>query len=267
MNRLLSMDRLAIRPDGPTLSLALGPGESLAIVGPGGSGKTRLLRTLAGFEKPQQGTLEIKGDVFLPLPLPRRTRLQSFAQQFPELGDLFATTSLWEARQTPTNELTPSLAAAAEIMPALVRTQGIVFLDGHLDRLDPWMLEAYKARLRKQAANGLSLVATTNRPDLLEGFSHLIVMRRHEARFSGTCEDLLRYGVRHELQVETQRQPGVRALVEPFEATVEETNYGLRIWAKEGQELAARLMLEGYGDVRLVVHRAPSIVEALQAIP
>ena len=38
------------------LSLALGPGESLAVVGPNGSGKTSMLRLLATLVKPSSGT-------------------------------------------------------------------------------------------------------------------------------------------------------------------------------------------------------------------
>jgi ATPase subunit of ABC transporter with duplicated ATPase domains len=41
------------------ISLTLGPGERLGVVGPNGIGKTTLLRTLAGLEPPDYGTVEV----------------------------------------------------------------------------------------------------------------------------------------------------------------------------------------------------------------
>ena len=43
------------------VSLALEPGETLAVVGPSGSGKTTLLRMVAGFEAPNRGEIALDG--------------------------------------------------------------------------------------------------------------------------------------------------------------------------------------------------------------
>ncbi len=43
------------------VSLALEPGETLAVVGPSGSGKTTLLRMVAGFEAPNRGEITLDG--------------------------------------------------------------------------------------------------------------------------------------------------------------------------------------------------------------
>ncbi len=43
------------------VTLAVAPGEGLAIVGPSGSGKTTLLNILSGLDKPSSGTVDLNG--------------------------------------------------------------------------------------------------------------------------------------------------------------------------------------------------------------
>ena len=45
------------------VSLALGTGEVLSILGPSGAGKTTLMRLIAGFERPDEGEISIQGRV------------------------------------------------------------------------------------------------------------------------------------------------------------------------------------------------------------
>lgn len=47
------------------VELRCAPGRVLAIVGPSGAGKTRLLRCLAGLEKPDQGETHVDGECWL----------------------------------------------------------------------------------------------------------------------------------------------------------------------------------------------------------
>jgi polar amino acid transport system ATP-binding protein len=50
------------------VSLAVEPGEVVAIIGRSGSGKSTLLRCINGLERPDSGTIEFDGRVFEPTP-------------------------------------------------------------------------------------------------------------------------------------------------------------------------------------------------------
>ena len=54
------------------VSLDIEPGEFLTLLGPSGSGKTTLLNVLAGFVRPDSGSITIDGTEFLTLPPHRR---------------------------------------------------------------------------------------------------------------------------------------------------------------------------------------------------
>ena len=61
-------------------------------------------------------------------------------------------------------------------------------------------------------------------------------------------------------------QPAVKAIVQPFSVSMREEGEDLVIEAQEGQELAANLLLQGYGNVRCAVHRPPTMEEALMTL-
>ena len=73
------------RPDTPALrdfSLRLEPGETVALVGPSGAGKTTVLQLLLRFHDPQQGRVSIDGvDIRTVDPLALRARLGLVAQE------------------------------------------------------------------------------------------------------------------------------------------------------------------------------------------
>jgi spermidine/putrescine transport system ATP-binding protein len=64
------------------VSLDIAPGEFFTLLGPSGCGKTTLLRMIAGFERPDSGSISLNGEVLDGLPPHRRpvnTVFQSYA--------------------------------------------------------------------------------------------------------------------------------------------------------------------------------------------
>ncbi|HEX7976763.1 MAG TPA: ABC transporter ATP-binding protein [Anaerolineales bacterium] len=72
------------------LSLGLDEGEFVSLLGPSGCGKTTTLRLIAGFERPESGTIELDGEVLNDIPAHRRNMgmvFQSYAL-FPHMSVL-----------------------------------------------------------------------------------------------------------------------------------------------------------------------------------
>ena len=266
---LLNLDGLALKPDGPTLTLSVRAGETVAIMGPTGAGKMALLRACAGRDRPARGRATAIGEfAILGEGLGRRGKVAAVAKgtAHPKANDLLAALGLAEVRSQPLTDLAPGHRAAIELLPLLLSGAPLLVLGGALDRLDPWAFAAAWEALRAARERGAAALLTTDRAEIAAQCDTVVVLRDRTVRFAGRVEALRRLGPPHELTVTTERRMGVRALVSPFEVRIEETPEGLRMAAKDGQELAARLLTEGYGDVRYVVSRGPTVEEGLQGL-
>lgn len=267
------LDGFGLLPQGPTLSYALAPGQSLCLVGPGGSGKSRFIRTLQGRERCGQGRvdlldrwIEANKDGFSRRATPTTVSRKFSGQKAGDASHAISALGLWEERATQIDDLSPTQQTACEMLGLLAGTDPIVFIDGHLEQLDPWARDSALAALREKLHRGGAAVVATNRLELCSEFDVVVVMKESRVAFAGTTEELLREGEETELVVESRSQPGVRALVEPFSISVRQTPEGLVMRAREGQAIAAKLLVEGYGDVKTVVTRPPTIVDAVTKI-
>lgn len=245
----------------------------MGVVSPAGQGASELVRAIAGLERLKTGGVHMEAEKLLPPGgFGRRANLNSLLARKDNLEDQERTTQtvmdlgLWEHRATSISDLPEALHQACRLVPALSAATGILILDGDLDLLDLWLLEGVRIALARLLARGGACVLATNRPDLLTDADILVVLKDSVPVFAGPLEDLWRRAGKNTLEVATRNQPGARALVEPFSVRVTETPDGLKLEAEEGQEIAARLLRDGYGDVRYVITRRPSLAEAIRSL-
>lgn len=273
MTELVTLDGFSLKPQGKTLSLGIPAGRFITVFGPSRSGKSRFLRALLGSEKPAQGRVSVgcstsvsSGESFS-----RRSTPESIARSFSGRKTDVAAAALhaarvWDVKDEPLSSLPPGSRAACELLPCLCSEAPLALIDGQMERLDPWTRASVLIALRKRVARGSSAIVATNLPELAHLADLVLIFRSGVATFAGSTDELLRSQLAAGLHVVSKNQPGVRALIEPFKISVSQSPEGLTLKAQEGQQIAAKLLLEGYGDVEYVVLKEPTVEEALLAL-
>lgn len=100
------------------VSLDIKPGEFVTLLGPSGSGKTTLLNVLAGFIRPDSGSIELDGVEFLTLPPHKRNLgmvFQSYAL-FPHMSVLQNVGYPLKLRKIDKEEIDKRARAALEVV-------------------------------------------------------------------------------------------------------------------------------------------------------
>ncbi len=272
MPEVFSLDHVGLNNKGATISLSVRGGQSLCVVGPAASGKSRLLAIVGKLEKPVRGVVNVPTRIAIagrqdlsrrnkPLVVARRSTVS-----VDEATRVLTALRLWDVRNKPISHLSETQVAACELIEPLSGDASLIILDSSLDGLDPWTVDGAFDLLRARLAQGAALVVATNRPDLISRFDAVVVLRDQVAVFAGSPADLLRSGPEQEVDVSTSDVSGARALAEPFVVTIREKEGGVLLQAQEGQSLAARLLLEGYGSVRFVYLRRQRMEDALREL-
>ena len=198
------------------ISLALSPGQTLAMLGPNGVGKTTLLATIMGHTRLHAGSIRFAGEEIAELPPYRRARLGiGFVPQereiFPSLTveenltvaerpgqwtlsrvyDFFP--SLAERRRNHGNQLSGGEQQMLAIGRALMGNPTLLLLDEPLEGLAPVIVDTLLAGLdRLKREDRLALLLVEQHAHLaLELAQIVIILDRGAIVFAGTSQELL----------------------------------------------------------------------------
>jgi branched-chain amino acid transport system ATP-binding protein len=198
------------------VSLALSPGQTLAVLGRNGVGKTTLLATIMGHTRLHGGTIRFAGEEIAALGPYRRARLGiGFVPQerevFPSLTveenlivagrpgewtlarvyDFFP--SLAERRRHHGNQLSGGEQQMLAIGRALMGNPTLLLLDEPLEGLAPVIVDTLLARLdRLKREDGLAFLLVEQHAQLaLELAQIAIILDRGAIVFAGTSRELL----------------------------------------------------------------------------
>jgi putative spermidine/putrescine transport system ATP-binding protein len=171
------------------ISLAVEKGEILALLGSSGSGKTTVLRTLAGFETPDAGAIRVEGKDVARLPPERRNFGMVFQHYalFPHLTVGQNVAFGLEGRDLPRREVEPRVAEALALVDlpdfqdrrvgeisggqqqrvalarALAPEPRVLLLDEPLSNLDPALRERTRRELKRAIRRvGITTVLVTH---------------------------------------------------------------------------------------------------------
>ncbi len=196
--------------------LAVDRGEVLAVVGPSGCGKTTLLRLVAGFEKPDSGTIELEGravagSVWIPPErrrvgmvfqdyalFPHLTAAENVAFGLPRRGrsgrlrEVLALVGLEAESERYPHELSGGQQQRVALARALAPQPSVLLLDEPWSNIDPLLRASMREELAEiLRASGASVVLVTH--DREEAFSlsdRIAVMREGRIAQVGTGESL-----------------------------------------------------------------------------
>ena len=199
-----------------SIDLTLPQGESVALLGPNGGGKTTLLRLCSGLLGPSEGEILFKG---VPLKKSRKTLIRETGY-FPEFPSLYDQLTVWEnllffgrlkglsaARIRETCELylvrlnlmdclkqkTFSLSKGTKYKISLCRAfmgdPRILFMDEPATGLAPEVVEFFTEILKERKKKGLTLIYTSHNMDMTTEISDRIVLINRTVAAMGTIAE------------------------------------------------------------------------------
>jgi iron complex transport system ATP-binding protein len=195
---------------GRDVTLAIGSGEVLALLGPNGGGKTTLLKTMLGLIPPQGGAVTLDSRPLASLSIPERARLIGYVPQahggtfaftaFEVVlmgrtahGGLFARPTARDREialamldrlgiahlaERPTTMISGGERQLVLIARALAQEPRFVVLDEPTASLDFGNQGKVMAQVRRLAADGLGVLFTTHDPNQALGHADRVALLR-----------------------------------------------------------------------------------------
>ncbi|MEU6128918.1 ATP-binding cassette domain-containing protein [Saccharopolyspora sp. NPDC047091] len=174
----------ARRPVLHDVTLRVTPGRCTAVVGPTGSGKSVLLRCLAGLERPTRGSVRIAGTELTALDEGARTEFRRT-----RIGVVYPQANLLPQLDVADNLLLPLDTAGRRADPELLqRALDVLDVRALLERATPSLTRAEElrvalARTVLQQADLLLVDEPTAALDAITGRHHLRLLRQCSAEF------------------------------------------------------------------------------------
>jgi ABC-2 type transport system ATP-binding protein len=277
-------NRLAL--DGVSLSIA--PGETFALLGPNGGGKTTLFRIVATLLRPQSGRVAVFGaDVGIEAAAVRRTLGVVF--QAPALDacltvtenlvhhghlyglrgpalrarvdDVLGRVGLADRRGDLVSSLSGGLARRAEIAKALLPSPALLLLDEPTTGLDPRVRDDLWRDLRSlRADTGTTIVLTTHLMDEAAACDRVALLDRGRIVLEGRPDDLTAALGGEILTIESVDAPGLAAKIPAQLGLAAEVVEGdVRIERERAHEVVAALVDAFPADIRSVRVSRPTL--------
>ncbi len=200
------------------ISLDIEPGEFISLLGPSGCGKTTILRMIAGFEKPTQGSMVLEGHDITRLPpnrrdmgmvfqsyslFPHMTAAQNIAfglrlkklpatQQRPRVQTMLELVGLEQMGDRFPHQLSGGQQQRVALARALAIAPRVLLLDEPLSALDARVRVQLRNEIRRiqQQLNITTLFVTHDQEEALSISDRVVVMSQGHIEQAGTPEDI-----------------------------------------------------------------------------
>ncbi|WP_186832414.1 ATP-binding cassette domain-containing protein [Micromonospora endolithica] len=228
------------------LSLQVGEGEVLGLLGHNGAGKTTLLNQVAGLARPTSGTIVLDGrDPVADPAYARRVCALQLQAQAPltgvtprqaidmlgrirggrrqrvreRTGQLLAALDITEWADTPGEKLSGGVRRLTAFCMAVVEPGRLVMLDEPTNDVDPVRRRLIWQQVRQLAADGCAVVVVThNVTEAERSVDRVVVLDHGRVATTGTPVELRRRAS-GDLRLELTLTPGVAAPEPPSWAT------------------------------------------------
>ncbi len=185
------------------ISLLVKKGETLAIVGQNGAGKSSLLKVLTGLIKPQEGSVCISGSIgwmpelSTPDPLLKVEEFISFAGYLKGLSNeeivierecILKECELIEKKDSLCGTLSKGQKQRVILASALMGSPDILILDEPSSGLDPLFQTRMISLIAEVASTKTVIISTHNISEIERLASRVIVLKEGQISFDGTLE-------------------------------------------------------------------------------
>lgn len=271
---LLKARDLCAAPDNArglrNLSFEVWAGEIIAVFGPSGSGKSLLIQALSDELELSGGALEC-ADFAVPPPLPatRMGRppspanyLKRYAHSLSRSVYLMELFGLSARADQPVQNLSDGERAMLQLAAAFSQNKPLYFLDDPFDRADFERFRRLWQEMEDRCRFNSAVLFTTRNPEVAARADRVLMLHEGQLIAQGEPEELMREASAKRIEIETDEPDKVSRLLEPVEVRILDQGDHFRLSLYADDDLALRLLKEGYGQVRAVVIQKPSLSDA-----